>query len=333
VTIFEFVRMTHMNNHIKSKSLKFAGPVFLTWLLLGATFTSLKAEEAKEVKQPVYLGIVTKSVSSDLRSQLGIPAGTGLVVRQVQEGSPAAKAGLQTHDVLLRFDEQILVNSEQLRVLVRSRKDGDSVDLDILRGGKAQKVKAILREAPQEDRPFWNFWKTDPSSPPPPPPAPDAPQSSKESPPPPSPKAQEPQFWDNFFEGIFEQDETRISLNLEELENSLEAMKKRVEDWRENLGKQNAPAFFETIAANAGEKIVLHIENQRFYYKDPEGSVLVNLKDGRRHLRVVDASGEKLFNGFWDGNNAVSLPPSVQERLEFVQEETSVDWSSIGSGQ
>ncbi|MEZ0389113.1 MAG: PDZ domain-containing protein, partial [Verrucomicrobium sp.] len=78
------------------------------------------------------------------RAQLPLPAGTGLLVRSVVPDSPAAKAGLQKNDVLVRLDDQILVNSSQLRTLVSTRKDGDAVKLALLRQGKEVVSEAKL---------------------------------------------------------------------------------------------------------------------------------------------------------------------------------------------
>lgn len=53
---------------------------------------------------------------------------------------------LQEHDILLKMDDQILVNLEQLSVLVRGKKKGDEVILTYLRGGKESKANVILGE-------------------------------------------------------------------------------------------------------------------------------------------------------------------------------------------
>ncbi|MDQ5979939.1 MAG: serine protease Do, partial [Verrucomicrobiota bacterium] len=78
------------------------------------------------------------------------PRGTGVVIRRVAEGSPAASL-LQEHDILTKLDDQILVNMAQLTVLVRNHKAGDEVKLTYIRGGKESTAKAKLgeREVPK----------------------------------------------------------------------------------------------------------------------------------------------------------------------------------------
>ena len=51
----------------------------------------------------------------------------------VERGSPAAEAGLLQNDVLEKLDDQLLVNTAQFTVLVRSKKPGDEVTLSVIR--------------------------------------------------------------------------------------------------------------------------------------------------------------------------------------------------------
>jgi serine protease Do len=95
----------------------------------------------------MFLGVVASPVPPALGSQLRLPPETGLVVEFVEDGSPAAKAGLKVHDVLTRFNDQILINPAQLAVLVRLQKANDTVTLTFLREGKEQKAPVELVEA------------------------------------------------------------------------------------------------------------------------------------------------------------------------------------------
>src|SRR5687767_7423437 len=52
----------------------------------------------REMEKVAYLGIETMPVDSTVAAQLGLPRGTGVVVRRVADGSPAAGL-LQPHDV------------------------------------------------------------------------------------------------------------------------------------------------------------------------------------------------------------------------------------------
>jgi membrane-associated protease RseP (regulator of RpoE activity) len=93
-----------------------------------------------------YLGVAASPANELLADQLRLGKGTGLVVDFVEEDSPAAKAGIKPHDVLLKLNDQILVNPPQLAVLVRLQKPGDKVTLTLVREAKEQKVTAELTE-------------------------------------------------------------------------------------------------------------------------------------------------------------------------------------------
>ena len=81
-------------------------------------------ELREQTEKAGFLGVTASPVSAALRDQLGLTRGMGLVVDFVAKDSPAQAAGLKVHDVLTKFDDQLIVNIEQLAVLVRSKKDG-----------------------------------------------------------------------------------------------------------------------------------------------------------------------------------------------------------------
>jgi hypothetical protein len=68
---------------------------------------------------------------------LNLPAGVGLLVERVDENGPAAKV-LQKKDVLHKFDDQLLVNHEQLQALLRTHQPGDIVTLTVIRDGQSR---------------------------------------------------------------------------------------------------------------------------------------------------------------------------------------------------
>jgi len=101
--------------------------------------------EAENVPTP-FIGVVTRELESDVRAQTGLQEGYGLLVVEIMPDGPAKEAGLQQHDVLVKFDDQKLVNIDQLQVLVRSQKKGDAVTLTVRRAGADQKIKINIGE-------------------------------------------------------------------------------------------------------------------------------------------------------------------------------------------
>jgi hypothetical protein len=124
-----------------------------------------RAHFGGQLTKASYLGVSTSPVPAALRQHLGLPEGVGLVVDFVEPDSPAQAAGLKQYDILTRLNEQILVNSQQLAVLVRSYKAGEEVKLALIRGGKEQSLTAKLKEKevkPIEDM-FQNWAGDDPN--------------------------------------------------------------------------------------------------------------------------------------------------------------------------
>jgi chaperonin cofactor prefoldin len=85
-----------------------------------------------------WLGVGCDKMSELLRSHLGphveLPEEAGLVVEQVFEESPADKAGIRNHDLLLRAGGKPLQTPEQLAELVQAS-GGEPLTLDVLRKG------------------------------------------------------------------------------------------------------------------------------------------------------------------------------------------------------
>jgi hypothetical protein len=102
----------------------------------------LKPKSTTEIR--TWLGVATEHVSDEVRAQLPVANGVGLLVFEVLADSPAAKAGLQRNDVLTKLDDQILTNPEQLRILIGMKKDGDAVRITYLRKGQEAAAEVKL---------------------------------------------------------------------------------------------------------------------------------------------------------------------------------------------
>lgn len=100
------------------------------------TITSDQMKVTTKGERKTWLGVLADDVGDEVRAQLPIAEGTGLLIRSVSPASPAAEAGVLKNDVLVKFDDQILTNADQLRALVGTKKEGDTVKLTYLRRGK-----------------------------------------------------------------------------------------------------------------------------------------------------------------------------------------------------
>lgn len=111
-------------------------------------------------KVPVtFLGVETSSVPRVVSEQLGLAKGFGLVVDYVVPDGPAAAAGVQQNDIIKMFNDQILMEPDQLAKLVRSYPEGTNVTLTILRKNAETKITVKLgkKEVRQRDHDYGMF--------------------------------------------------------------------------------------------------------------------------------------------------------------------------------
>lgn len=127
-------------------------------IAVGAVFAPamLRAEPAAVVPPvgnpgvpaaPVYIGVELYPVDASTRALFKVPESAGLFVIGVAPGS-SADGKLGQGDILLRLDDQVLVNREQLRSLVRAKKVGDAAVFTVLRGGREVAVSLNFVGAP-----------------------------------------------------------------------------------------------------------------------------------------------------------------------------------------
>jgi hypothetical protein len=113
--------------------------------------------EAREAR----LGIGVTPLPEVLKSHLSdvIGDGRGILVSEVFDGSPAKKAGIKKHDVLVRYGNQDLYSPEQLVKRVRNDAPGNTVELQFVRAGKQQTTTVELDQQAKKEPVFsqWNW--------------------------------------------------------------------------------------------------------------------------------------------------------------------------------
>lgn len=97
--------------------------------------------------EATFLGVSTDPITAQAAKQLGLEKATGLLLSFIKDDSPAAQAGLKKNDVLLKLNDQILINAEQFVVLIRSFEPGEKVTMHGLRGGEPFNAEVTLGQA------------------------------------------------------------------------------------------------------------------------------------------------------------------------------------------
>jgi serine protease Do len=97
-----------------------------------------------------YLGVTIQEVTPALAKALGLNGPEGALVSNVSPDSPAARAGLQTGDVILGINGVPIAESNQLRMQVSMMNPNQSVRLKIFRNGQTREVAVQISEMPGE---------------------------------------------------------------------------------------------------------------------------------------------------------------------------------------
>ncbi len=93
------------------------------------------------------LGVEVQGVNQALASSFKLPQPEGAIVAKVEPDTAAARAGLKTGDVILKFDGQPVSDAGSLSAQVGMSEPGNPADLTVWRDGKTMDIKATLGSA------------------------------------------------------------------------------------------------------------------------------------------------------------------------------------------
>ncbi len=270
-------------------------PAFFLRIFCSVLFFSFSTTQVHSSRpdKVTYLGVHATKLSPEMSHQLDFPPGLYLNVVRVGENSPAQKAGLMVYDVLLAFDDQILINQEQLKQLVRTKRPGEVIDLKLVRKGSEKKIEVILEETDRRaEREFGN--RMDP-------------------------------FGDDFFSGndFFGNDRLRKFFGREF---GFDSLRKQMFP-----NEPSFPGGFDSIDSSNPDDPVHQpgADIQSFSYSssqnqvvvtDEEGTLEWTEKDGSQYLRVTTLDGQIIFEGPINSEEERKLlPAGVNDRLEKIE--------------
>ncbi len=104
-------------------------------------------QAAEHPSQPVaFMGISSGDASDpSIQFEFNPQVGQGAVIVDVVSGGPAAEAGIQTGDVVVLFDGQLVDSAERLGELIRDHRPGDQVEVGIVHAdGSKESVTVVL---------------------------------------------------------------------------------------------------------------------------------------------------------------------------------------------
>jgi serine protease Do len=99
-----------------------------------------------------YLGISLQPLDENIAPVLGLPKDSGEIVRWVQPGAAAARAGIQAGDVVVRVNGQQVTPDQTASYLIANVPVGSRVPIDLIREGRTIRVTATVGQRPTEEQ-------------------------------------------------------------------------------------------------------------------------------------------------------------------------------------
>lgn len=252
-----------------------------------------------------FLGVVTDELPEMLAEHLGLGNQAGIIVRSVVPDGPAAKAGLATHDVITRVQDQPVASPADLTREITARKPGDPVKLDVVQKGKPARLDVILGERPDQTAAL----------------------------------PQEQPLGDLNLDAVPKDLADRIRGMIEGNIGQMElppdrgelgappAMEDAIRQMRERMEK--ALGGFELPQAG----IQGHFDVQSgatFRMMDDQGSVEVKSNDGAKEVTVRDKDNQVVWTGPWDTEqDKAAAPDEVRQRIERLNIETDIKGNGL----
>lgn len=92
------------------------------------------------------IGVTIMDVEEESYRDLGLTNRMGAIVSSVPEGGPAALAGMQPGDVIVRFDGEPIENTRGLQSRVVATRPGTTVPVIVVRGGEEVTLNVTVEE-------------------------------------------------------------------------------------------------------------------------------------------------------------------------------------------
>jgi serine protease Do len=99
-----------------------------------------------------WLGVNIQTVTDEIAESLGLDKAKGALVARVTEKGPAEKSGIQSGDVIVRFDGKEVGDMRRLPRLVAETPVGKAVKVEVWRKGRAVTLDVMLGELEENEQ-------------------------------------------------------------------------------------------------------------------------------------------------------------------------------------
>ncbi len=98
------------------------------------------------------IGVQIEQVSKDVAESIGLGKPQGALVRGVESGAPAEKAGIEAGDIIIKFDGKQIEKSSDLPRIVGNVKPGTKAVVTVFRRGSSKDLSVVIAEV-EADKP------------------------------------------------------------------------------------------------------------------------------------------------------------------------------------
>jgi S1-C subfamily serine protease len=99
-----------------------------------------------------YLGVYPIDITPPMAEQMGLPVREGVIIYEVSEGSPAARAGLRRLDIITRMNDTPITQAGDLRKVIRQVGAGGAVRIEVRRPPNGARSTITVRLGETEIR-------------------------------------------------------------------------------------------------------------------------------------------------------------------------------------
>ena len=97
-----------------------------------------------------FIGVAPDDLTKDVAEAIGLGKPTGTVIRRVEPGGAADKAGIEGGDVVTKVDGKTIERATDLRRVIAGIKPGSKVPVQVFRRGTYKELSLTVGEMPDE---------------------------------------------------------------------------------------------------------------------------------------------------------------------------------------
>lgn len=103
-----------------------------------------------------YIGVYMQDLTEKVRKGLDIDVTKGVLVSGVEDDAPAALAGVEEGDVIVKFNGRAVDSPDELRDAVSAVSPGKKAGVELVRDGKSKAVTVVVGERPEAQTFRWD---------------------------------------------------------------------------------------------------------------------------------------------------------------------------------